>query len=68
MTQNVPGNLRHFRAVNGLTLQAVADSLEVSRATISQYEHGHRTPNVGRLSELARLYGVTLDQLTAKRW
>jgi transcriptional regulator with XRE-family HTH domain len=37
--------------------------LSVSDAAVYQWETGETTPNAKRLPEIAKLYGVTVDEL-----
>ena len=57
-----------FRAARvnaGLSVTQVMDKLSVSDAAVYQWETGVTMPNAKRLSEIARLYGVTVDDLLA---
>lgn len=51
--------LRRLRIRCGLTQQAVADALNVNRATYTYYETGKTTPSVERLGKIAEILGVT---------
>lgn len=65
--RHLPWNLRYYRQALALSLQNVADELDVHRSLIHQYEHGHTTPSVERLAQLAEVFGVSTDQLIEKR-
>ena len=56
-------NLRALRKEAGLSQEEVAGQLYVSRQTISKWENNLAEPGVENLKALARLYGITLDQL-----
>ena len=47
----------------GLTQMEVAKQLGVTDSAVNQWETGKTTPNTKRLSELARLYNCTVDEL-----
>lgn len=47
----------------GLTQMEVAKRLGVTDSAVNQWETGKTTPNTKRLSELARLYNCTIDEL-----
>lgn len=47
----------------GLTQMEVAKQLGVTDSAVNQWETGKTTPNTKRLSELARLYNCTIDEL-----
>lgn len=55
-----------FRAARinaGLSVAQVVKELSVSDAAVYQWETGITMPNAKRLSEIAKLYGVTVDEL-----
>lgn len=56
-------NLRRLRHQKGLTQEQVAQQLGVSIQSVSRWECGNTLPDVMLLPELARLYGVTVDDL-----
>ena len=56
-------NLQRLRAAKGLSQEEVARQLYVSRQSVSKWEHDAAEPGAENLKTLARLYGVTLDQL-----
>lgn len=53
--------LKTLRKGRKLTQQELADRMELSRATISNYEVGRRTPHLSELKRFAEYYGVSLD-------
>jgi transcriptional regulator with XRE-family HTH domain len=55
--------LRELRKRKGLTQQAVADKMGLTRVAITQYEKGVRTPKIDIAYKLARIYGVKVDDL-----
>ncbi|MBS5112615.1 MAG: helix-turn-helix transcriptional regulator [Coprobacillus cateniformis] len=57
-------NLMKLRKKQGLSQQAVADLLNVSRQTISNWELNQGAPTIDKAKELAKLYHVSLDDLT----
>lgn len=57
-------NLQNLRRAAGLSQEDVAQSLFVTRQTVSKWENNQAEPGVGALKALAELYGVTLEQLT----
>lgn len=56
-------NLKYLRAIKGLTQQQVADALDIQKATYSGYETGRREPDVSKIKALAKVFGVTGDEL-----
>ena len=56
-------NLRRLRLAKGLTQEQLAARLGISVQSVSRWECGNTLPDVMLLPELARLYGVTVDDL-----
>ncbi len=56
-------NLRRLRLAKGLTQEQLAQALGVSAQSVSRWECGKTMPDVMLLPELAKLYGVTIDDL-----
>lgn len=56
-------NLRRLRLGKGLTQERLADLLGVSVQSVSRWECGNTLPDVMLLPSIARLYGVTVDDL-----
>lgn len=52
-----------LRKRKGMSQQEVADAVGVSRQTVSNWELGQGSPALDKAAELARLYGVTIDDL-----
>jgi len=52
-----------LRKKNGLSQEALAESLGVSRQSVSKWETGEAIPEVAKLVALSRLFGVTTDYL-----
>ena len=55
--------LKAHRARCGMTQEFVAQSLGVSRQAVSKWESGASDPSTVNLLALARLYGVSADEL-----
>ena len=55
--------LEELRAGHGLTQQEVADRVEVSRQTIISLESGRYNPSILLAFRLARLSGVTIENI-----
>lgn len=61
MSSEIGNKLKTLRKGRGLTQFELADKIELSRATISNYEVGRRTPHLSELKRFAEFYGVSLD-------
>ena len=60
---NLGENLFQARKKKGLSQEAVAEKLGVSRQTISKWETDGTLPDIRQAKKLAVLYGLTLDEL-----
>lgn len=59
-------SFREVRVKAGMSVAQVMNKLSVSDAAVYQWETGVTMPAAKRLVEIARLYGVTVDELLAK--
>ena len=57
---------RDARISAGLSVSQVMKNIGVSDAAVYQWETGVTRPNDKRLLEIARLYGVTVDDLLSE--
>ena len=58
--------LKQYRLDNNLTQDELADKLFVSRQAISKYETGRGYPSIDVLTELAKLMGISIDELLTR--
>lgn len=55
--------VRHLRKRAGMTLDDLAAALETAPSQLSLLENGRREPKLSQLNQLAKTFGVTLDDL-----
>ena len=55
--------IQELRRGQGLSQERLAEQMAVSRQAISKWESGGAIPEVDKLIQLARLFGVTVDDL-----
>ena len=55
--------LKEHRTRCGMTQEFVAESLGVSRQAVSKWENGTADPSTSNLPKLAKLYGITPEEL-----
>lgn len=55
--------LKQLRSDKGLKQKKVAEAIGVSEDTIRRWENGDTYPNAPQAIELARLYGVAVDEV-----
>lgn len=58
--------LKEARLAARMTQNELASELGVSAAAVRLWEHGLRRPGINRVNEMARVLGVTFDQLMAE--
>lgn len=56
-------NLKLLRKQHGLTQEAVAEKLGVSRQAVAKWERGECLPDIESIISIADMYGVTVDFL-----
>ena len=55
--------IQKLRKEKGMTQEQLAELLFVSRTAISKWETGRGMPNMASLQMIAKLFGITLDEL-----
>ena len=63
---NISENILTFRRESGLSQEALAEKIGVSRQTVAKWESGESTPDLALAAELATVFGITLDRLAGK--
>lgn len=61
--QEVGKNLRELRTKKGYTQGELAEILNVSHQAVSRWEKGDNLPDVMKLSELGKLYNVSIENI-----
>ena len=67
MNLNIASRLVELRQAKGLSQEALAESLGVSRQAVSKWERAEASPDTDNLIALAELYNVSLDALLLSR-
>lgn len=60
---NLPEKLYELRKAAGLSQEELAEKLGVSRQAVSKWESGSAQPELAKLGELSRIFGVSVDEL-----
>lgn len=63
MNIEIANRLVNLRKSNGLSQEALAEKLGISRQAVSKWERAEASPDTDNLIMLARLYHVSLDEL-----
>lgn len=61
MNSSIGHKLKTLRKGRKLTQEQAAEKLGITRATVSNYEVGRRSPHISELKRIADFYGVGLD-------
>ena len=63
MNIETANRLAELRKKNGLSQEELADKLGLSRQAVSKWERAESSPDTDNLILLAKIYGVSLDDL-----
>lgn len=55
--------INQLRKLSGMTQEQLAEKLDVSRQTISKWESGGTSPDVGSMVRVSKIFRVSLDNL-----
>lgn len=58
--------LKMLRKEKDITLDALADELNITKATLSRYENDKRIPNIEYANRIASFFNVSVDYLMGK--
>lgn len=59
--------IKRLREERGMTQQALADRLYVTRQAVSQWENGARYPDIFTLRQIAQVLGISVDELLEEK-
>ena len=62
---NISEKIKMLRSVKGLSLEELAEQVGVTRQALFKYEKGIAFPTLLVAKELARVFGITIDELVA---
>lgn len=65
---SVKVKIRTVRVEQGISQEALAELLEVSRQTVSKWENGQVRPSAENLARLSQVFGVPVDALLKDDW
>ena len=63
----VSENLQYYRKQKNLTQLELAEAINYSDKSISKWERGESLPDLFILAEIAKLYGITLNDLVSPK-
>ena len=63
MNIETANKLLQYRKASGLSQEELAEKIGVSRQAVSKWERAEASPDTDNLILLAKIYGVTLDEL-----
>ena len=67
MNLEIAQRLQQLRKQHGYSQEGLAEKLGLSRQAVSKWERAESAPDTDNLIELARLYGVSIDELLLGR-
>lgn len=59
----VSENIKHLRKLNGWTQGEFAEKIDIKRSLVGAYEEGRADPRLNNLTKMAKLFGLSVDQL-----
>lgn len=59
-------NIRKIRGIKNLSQSAFADLFAIKRASVGAYEEGRAEPKIAKITEIAKYFGITLDDFLQK--
>ena len=66
ITMNLGETIYRLRTKAGMSQDALANALEVSRQSVSKWENNAAVPELEKLMKLSEIFGVTLDELVGR--
>ena len=63
MDMTIGKRIAHLRKEKGLTQEELASHMGISPQAVSKWENDQTCPDISALPKLARLFGVTVDEL-----
>ena len=63
MNIEIANRLLEYRKKSGLSQEELTEKLDISRQSVSKWERAEASPDTDNLIELAKIYGVTMDDL-----
>ena len=65
-TNTIAQNLSHYRKANKITQEKLAELMHVDRSTIINWESGTTVPDALQIEDLAKIFGVEINELHTK--
>jgi len=62
-TTQIGKRISKFRKAKDMTQYELADKLSISFQAVSNWERGNSMPDISKLPELAKIFGVTIDDI-----
>ena len=63
---NLGETIYRLRTKAGMSQDALAGALDVSRQSVSKWENNAAVPDLDKLIKLSEVFGVTLDELVGR--
>ena len=59
-------NLKHLRAIYGISQAELAKTIGVDQTAISKWEKGQREPTIGAVIAVTEFFRINIDSLVSK--
>lgn len=63
MSTIIANNIKYLRRMNGLTQEQFSRKIGIKRSLLGAYEEGRANPNLDNLTNIAKIFGTTVDNL-----
>ena len=63
MKVNLAENIKNLRKEKNVSQEKLADYLNISFQAVSKWETGNACPDISLLPDIARFFGITVDEL-----
>lgn len=67
-SRTVGDNIKKFRQRKDLTQKELAEFLNVTNKAVSRWECGHGLPDIAQLPNIARFFGVSIEELVGEEF
>ncbi len=64
--ENLNNNLKLYRKLNNITQKELANELNITQSTISEYEKGHKIISTPILYSISKKYNISADYLLGR--
>lgn len=67
MTEELGKRIKHYIKKNGMTQKLLAEKMHITQARMTQYVKGQKEPKASVIVYMAKVFGITTDELLGVR-